>query len=208
LQRLVLGRGGERHVGDAGVLLARLGRHLRGQDVLGVTSPPSCSSASSAALSTSFSLAAVSLVCDECASSAITAKRLPLVAASLRTSSSANGKVWIVHTTIFLPADSASASSLLLLAPSPVITATTPCVRSKDMMASRSWSSSTVRSEITITVSKTFWSLASCRSARKCAVQAIELVLPEPAECCIRYLPPGPSCVTAATSLRVTVSWW
>ena len=34
------------------------------------------------------------------------------------------------------------------------------------------------------------------------------LVLPEPAECWIRYLPPAPSARTAATSLRVASSWW
>ena len=43
------------------------------------------------------------------------------------------------------------------------------------------------------TVENSFLCSASCRSARKCAVQAIELVLPEPAECWIRYLPPAPS---------------
>ena len=171
-------------------------------------SPPSSSSASSAGDSTSFSLAAVSLVCEECASSAITAKRLPSVAASSRTLSSALGKVCSVHTTIFLPAASASASSWLLLAPSPFTTATTPWVRSKPMMASCNWSSSTVRSDTTTTVSKTLRLSASCRSARKCAVHAIELVLPEPAECWIRYLSPGPSRRTAATIARVASSWW
>lgn len=39
------------------------------------------------------------------------------------------------------------------------------------------------------------------------AVQAIELVLPEPAECCTWYLWPGPSAMTATTSFRVTLSW-
>ena len=43
-------------------------------------------------LSTAFSLAAASPVCELWASSAITAKRLPCVAASLRTALSANGK--------------------------------------------------------------------------------------------------------------------
>jgi hypothetical protein len=37
-------------------------------------------------------------------------------------------------------------------------------------------------------VSNTFLCCASCSSARKCAVQAMELVLPEPAECWIEVL--------------------
>ena len=158
-----------------------------------LTSPPSSSSASSSADSTALSFAAASPVCELCASSAITANRLPWVAASSRTASSANGNVWIVQTTIFLSPDSASASSPLLLPPSPLIVATTPVVRSKSKIASCSCVSITLRSETTSTVSNTFWCCASCRSARKCAVQAMEFVLPEPAECWIRYLPPGPS---------------
>ena len=47
-----------------------------------LTSPPSPSSASSSGDSTAFSLAAASPVCELCASSAITANRLPSVAAS------------------------------------------------------------------------------------------------------------------------------
>ena len=38
---------------------------------------------------------------------------------------------------------------------------------------------------------------ASCRSARKCADHEMEFVLPEPAECWIRYFCPGPSASTA-----------
>jgi hypothetical protein len=38
----------------------------------------------------------------------------------------------------------------------------------------------TVRSETTSTVSNTFRCAASCRSARKCADQAMEFVFPEP----------------------------
>ena len=76
---------------------------------------------------------------------------------------------------------------------SPLMVATTPVVRSKSKSASCSCASITLRSETTSTVSNTFLFCASCRSARKCAVQAIEFVLPEPAECWIRYLPPGPS---------------
>jgi hypothetical protein len=44
---------------------------------------------------------------------------------------SANGKVWMVQTTIFLSPDKASANSALLLLPSPVIVATTPVWRWK-----------------------------------------------------------------------------
>jgi hypothetical protein len=40
-----------------------------------------------------------------------------------------------------------------------------------------------LRSETTITVEKSFSSFSEWRSARKCAVQAIEFVLPDPAEC-------------------------
>ena len=67
-------------------------------------------------LSTAFSLAAASPVWELWASSAITAKRLPWVAASSRTASMAKGKVWIVQTTIFLSPESASASSRALAA--------------------------------------------------------------------------------------------
>ena len=65
------------------------------------TSPPSASSLSSSALSSCLSLLAASPVWLLCASSAITAKRFPCVAASSCTALSANGKVWIVQTTIF-----------------------------------------------------------------------------------------------------------
>ncbi len=61
--------------------------------------------------------------------------------------------------------------------------------------------------DTTITESKTFRFSASCRSAKKCAVHAIEFVFPEPAECWIRYLPPVPSASTARTSFRVASSW-
>ena len=113
-----------------------------------------------------------------------------------------------MQTTIFLSPESAAASSPLLLPPSPLIVATTPVVRSKSKIASCNCESITLRSETTSTVSNSFLCSASCRSARKCAVHAMELVLPEPAECWIRYLPPGPSASTAAWSLRVTSSWW
>ena len=162
-----------------------------------LTSPPSSSSFNSSAESTAFSLAAASPVCELCASSAITAKRLPWVAASSRTASSANGNVWMVQTTIFLAPESASASSPLLLAPSPLIVATTPwSARSRRSLPATAGRSRCGR-DTTSTESKTFLCCASCRSARKCADQAIELVLPEPAECWIRYLPPAPFVSTA-----------
>jgi hypothetical protein len=53
-----------------------------------------------------------------------------------------------------------------------VMTATTPWVRSKSKMAAWSWASITLRSETTMTAENSFSLLASCRSARKCAVQA------------------------------------
>ena len=173
-----------------------------------LTSPPSASSAISSALRTALSLAAASPDWELWASSAMTAKRLPWVAASLRTASKAKGKVWMVQTTIFLSPERAAASSALLLPSLPVMVATTPLVRWKSKSASWSCESMTVRSETTSTVSKTFLAWASCSSAKKWAVQAMELVLPEPAECWMRYLPPGPSRSTAAWSARVTSSWW
>ena len=63
------------------------------------------------------------------------------------------------------PAHRSRCRSRLLLAPSPVITATTSCARSKVMIARRSWSSSTVRSLTTITVSNTL----RCRADGVCA---------------------------------------
>jgi len=118
----------------------------------------------------------------------------------------------MVQTTIFLPCARAPVSSALLLPGliplRPVTTATTPVVRWKSKTASWSWAPSRVRSEITSTMSKTLLSAESCRSAKKWAVQAMVLVLPEPAECWIRYLPPAPSSRTAARSLRVASSWW
>ncbi len=91
----------------------------------------------------------------------------------------------MVQTMIFLPSFSACPSCALLLPLSLVMVATTPVVRSKSKIASCNWLSSTLRSDTTSTLSNTFLS-SRCRSARKCAVQAIELVLPDPAECWIR----------------------
>ena len=181
-QRLGLRRRGEGDIGDA--RLARARRHLRGENVF---------RADLAAVLQRFQFVGrehrLELrrrrrpLCDECASSAMTANRLPCVAASSCTASSAKGKVWIVQTMIFLPCASAWASCPLLLPLSLLMVTTTPCVRSKAASASCNCPSITLRSETTMTVEKSFWSLASCRSARKCAVQAIELVLPDPAEC-------------------------
>jgi hypothetical protein len=84
-----------------------------------LNSPPSANSSTSSGESTRFSLAAASPACELCASSAITANRFPSVAASSRTALIAKGNVWIVQTMIFLPLESAVASSPLLLPPSP-----------------------------------------------------------------------------------------
>jgi hypothetical protein len=169
-------------------------------------SPPSSSSCCSSADSTALSFAAACPVCELCASLAITAKRFPCVPASSRTAFIAKGKVWIVQTTIFLSPDNAAASSPLLLLLSPLITATTPTVRSKPKIASCNCVSITVRSDTTSTASNTLLLFASCRSARKCADHAIELVLPDPAECWIRYLPPARSrqtCDVALTAFSI-----
>ena len=191
LQRLGLGRGREGDIGDALVAGAR--RHLRREHIFGADLAAVSSSCNSSADSTAFNFAAASPVCEECASSAITANRLPCVAASSCTAFERKGKGLDRADDDLLAAASASASSPLLLAPSPLIVATTPVVRSKSKSASCSCASITLRSETTSTVSNSFSCLASCRSARKCADHAMELVLPEPAECWIRYLPPAPS---------------
>ena len=101
-----------------------------------LTSPPSLSSCEFLGGQHCLELAAASPVWELWASSAITAKRLPSVAASSRTASSAKGKVWIVQTTIFLSPESASASSPLLLPSLPLIVATTPVCRWKSKSAS------------------------------------------------------------------------
>ena len=67
--------------------------------------------------------------------------------------SSANGKVWMVQTTIFLsPRERLRQLAALAAAPSPLIVATTPVVRSKSKIASCSCASITLRSETTSTV--------------------------------------------------------
>ena len=94
------------------------------------TSPPSARSATSAAESTCLSLSAAAPVWELWASSAITAKRLPLVAVSSCIFLIRAGKVWIVQTTIFLSPERAAASCSLLMPFSLVIEATTPLRRS------------------------------------------------------------------------------
>ena len=89
----------------------------------------------------------------------------------------------MVHTTIFLSPDSAAASAALLLPSVFLIATTTPVVRWKSNSASWSCESITLRSDTTSTVSNTLLLCASYSSARKCAVHAMKLVLPEPAEC-------------------------
>jgi hypothetical protein len=79
--------------------------------------------------------------------------------------------------------------------------ATTPVVRWKSKIASCSWASMTLRSETTSTVSNSLRCSASCRSARKWAVQAMELVLPEPGRVLDQVLPAGPSSSTVADQL-------
>ena len=79
-----------------------------------------------------------------------------------------------------------------LAAASPLMVATTPLVRSKSKMASCSCVvQSTCGRSPPARCRTAYGSVASCRSARKCAVQAIELVLPLPALCWIRYLCPA-----------------
>ena len=50
-------------------------------------------------------------VCDECASSAMTANRFPARPLFSRIASSANGKVWIVTTMMRVPLSSSAAST-------------------------------------------------------------------------------------------------
>ena len=149
-----------------------------------LTSPPSPSSAISSGDSSAFNLLAASPVCELCASSAMTANRFPCVAASLRTSSSANGKVWMVQTTIFSSRPTAQPRArrscyrrYRKFSPprrSVVQSRTAPLE-----VASRSRCGRTRPGRCR----KPSFARHLCRSARKCAVQAMELVLPEPAEC-------------------------
>ena len=63
---------------------------------------------------------------------------------------------------------------------------TVPSVPSICLIAACNWSSRTLRSVMTMTESKTFSLLSSCRVASPCAVQEMLLVFPDPAECCAR----------------------
>ena len=149
-----------------------------------LTSPPSPSSCSSSADSTALSLAAASPVWELWASSAITANRLPLVAASSRTAFSANGNVWIVQTTIFLSPESAVGQFAALAA---ALALDRRPRRRSSARNRRSLPATACRSRCgrrPPAPSRTAsGASASCRSARKCADHAMEFVLPEPAEC-------------------------
>ena len=103
LHRLVLRRGRERDEGDAAIVGPC--RHLGRQDVFRADFAAVVQFRQFLGLNTAFNLAAASPVCELWASSAMTAKRLPWVAANSRTASKAKGKVWMVQTTIFLSPD-------------------------------------------------------------------------------------------------------
>ncbi len=127
---------------------------------------------------------AVEPVCDEWASSAITANRRPCSSFSVLISLISASKVWMVTITICFPPVSAAASSFDLDSPSArVIDFTTPAWRSNWPIASWSCLSSTVRSVTTTTVSNTFALPSSWSWESWWASHAIELVLPDPAEC-------------------------
>ena len=138
----------------------------------------------------------------ECASSAMTAKRLPWVAASSCTAFEREGK-GLDGADDDLLARRQRLGQLAALAAAFALDRGHDALRALERRRSlpATAPSITLRSETTSTVENSFLSLASCRSARKCAVQAMELVLPEPAECWIRYLPPAPSASTAADQL-------
>ena len=69
------------------------------------------------------------------------------------------------------------------------------------------WLSSTTRSVTMMvepnTVSPSFWTPMSCRVS-----QAMELDLPLPAECWMRYRRPAPWVETSERIRRTTSSWW
>ena len=83
---------------------------------------------------------------------------------------------------IVLPSSSASLSCLEVLS----MFSTTPRVCSKDRTVRWSWRSRTRRSVRTMIESKTRCDPASWSKPKLWASQAIELDLPEPAECWIR----------------------
>jgi hypothetical protein len=182
LHGLRLGRRREGDERDAGLAGPR--GHLRRQDVFRADLAAVFQLRQLLGAEHGLELGAASPACELWASSAMTAKRLPWVAASLRTSSMAKGKVWMVQTTIFLSPDSASASLLLLLPSFLVIFATTPCGAleiEQRLLELRIDDVAVGHHQHGIEDLLVAW--ASCSSAKKWAVQAMELVLPEPAEC-------------------------
>ena len=128
------------------------------------------------------------------------------MAASSRTAFKAKGKVWIVQTTIFLSPESAVGQFAALAAFVAVD-------RRDDAACSLEIEEGFLKLRVNHRAIgndehgiEQLLVCASCKSARKCAVHAMEFVLPDPAECWTRYLLPGPSASTAAWSLRVTSS--
>ncbi len=117
--------------------------------------------------------------CEECASSTITAKRLP---GSSPISLAITGNFWSVVTMIVLPDSSASLSWREVVS----MFSTTPSVCSNWRIVVWSWRSSTRRSVMTTIESKTRRSLASWSVASWWASQAMVKLLPLPAECWIR----------------------
>ena len=63
---------------------------------------------------------------------------------------------------------------------------TTPIACSNWLMVSCNWRLSTTRSVMTTTLWNTLASSSECSDESLCASQAIELDLPDPAECCTR----------------------
>ena len=63
---------------------------------------------------------------------------------------------------------------------------TTPMACSNWLIVSWSWRSSTTRSVMTTTLWNTLASSSECSDDNRCASQAIEADLPDPAECCTR----------------------
>ena len=147
----------------------------------GVAAPASSDSAASSEpeLSTALRLFVLSPDCDECASSTISAKRLP---GSSPISLAITGNFCSVVTMIVLPDSSASFNWREVVS----MFSTTPSVCSNWRIVVWSWRSSTRRSVMTTIESKTRRSLASWRVESWCASQAIVKLLPLPAECWIR----------------------
>ena len=184
LERLRLRRGGEgegREVGQPPALL-HLGQDralqlLLGRLRVGLLRLRLFERARSA--STALRLFVLSPDCDECASSTITAKRLP---GSSPISFAITGNFCSVVTMIVLPDSSASLSWREVVS----MFSTTPSVCSNWRIVVWSWRSSTRRSVMTTIESKTRRSSASCSVASWWASQAMVKLLPLPAECWIR----------------------